>query len=185
MKTAPRRYPDWPAPSSAGERAIPFGPIAEMEIVTGSDTPHEHPTAGSRAFRSAHRASDPRLARFRRPGRAARCPFGIRCPSRGQLARLPSAVVLLSWFNGPFPPWCGHHPRRVPAIPLAHHRREKLVLPGGCSSHLHLSQHVPCSNEQLNQECGKGPDEQGYGATKEPEDILLAKTELQCSGKQV
>ena len=74
MRMAPRRHPDGQPPFSARERAILFGPIAEMEIAVGPDPSHEQPTAGFRASRSDHRPPDLRLARSRRPRRAAKSP---------------------------------------------------------------------------------------------------------------
>jgi hypothetical protein len=68
------RYPDGPPLVSARERAILFGPMAETEIVAVPDPSPTQPTAGSRASRSEHDAPDPRLARSRRPRRAAKSP---------------------------------------------------------------------------------------------------------------
>lgn len=46
MTMEPWRYPDRPAPISARERAIPFGPMAETEIAAGP-----HPSQGAANLR--------------------------------------------------------------------------------------------------------------------------------------
>jgi len=74
MTMATRRHPEEALPISARERAILFGPIAEMEIAVGPDTSDAQPNAGSRASRSEHRAAVQRLARSHRPRRAAKSP---------------------------------------------------------------------------------------------------------------
>ena len=74
MTTVPRRQPEETLPVSTTERAIPFGPMAEMEIAAGPNPSHPKPSAGSRASRTEHPAPDLRLARSRRPRRAAKSP---------------------------------------------------------------------------------------------------------------
>lgn len=74
MTMAPQRHPEEALPFSARERAIPFGPIVEMEIAVGPDTSDGQPSAGSQASRSEHRAAVARLARSRKPRRSAKSP---------------------------------------------------------------------------------------------------------------
>ncbi len=74
MTMAPRREDDDAPPILARERAIPFGPMAETEIMAVSDPSKAQQTPGSRASRSEHRAAVARLARSRPPGRAAKSP---------------------------------------------------------------------------------------------------------------
>jgi hypothetical protein len=74
MTMKPLRYPDRPAPISARERPIPFGPIAEMDLAAIADPAQTHQTSGFRASRLEHCAADPRLALTRRPGGAAKSP---------------------------------------------------------------------------------------------------------------
>ena len=74
MTMVPRRHPEEALPVSARERAIPFAPMAEMQIAVGPDTSHVQLNAGSRASKSEHRAAVTRLARSRRPRRAAKSP---------------------------------------------------------------------------------------------------------------
>ena len=74
MTMAPQRHPEKQRPVSARERAIPFGPMAETEIVAVPDPSKAQQTPGSRASRSEHRAAVARLARSRPPGRAAKSP---------------------------------------------------------------------------------------------------------------
>ena len=74
MTMAMRRHPEKALPVSARERAILFGPVAEMEIATGPNPFHAQQTAGCRASRADHSAPDPRLARSRGPRRAAKSP---------------------------------------------------------------------------------------------------------------
>lgn len=74
MTIAPLRHAEEALPVSARARAILFGPMAETEIVAVPDPSPMQPNAGSRASRSAHRAALVRLARSRRPRRAAKSP---------------------------------------------------------------------------------------------------------------
>ena len=74
MTMATLRHPEEALPVSAREPAIAFGPIAEMEIAVGPDTSDGQPSAGFRASRSEHRAAVTRLARSRKPRRAAKSP---------------------------------------------------------------------------------------------------------------
>ena len=74
MTMAPRRHLEEALPVSARERAILFGPMAEMDIAATPDPSQAKPSAGSRASRTEHSAPDPRLARSRRPRRAAKSP---------------------------------------------------------------------------------------------------------------
>jgi len=46
MTMKPLRYPDRPAPISARERAIPFGPMAEMEMAAGPNPSQAQQTSG-------------------------------------------------------------------------------------------------------------------------------------------
>lgn len=94
MMFAPRRPHEEARPVSARERAIPFGPIAEMEIAARPHPSQAQPNAGPRASRSEHGAPDPRLARSRRPRRGeipiANSP-GPRLPPLEAFGRRPSA----------------------------------------------------------------------------------------------
>ena len=74
MTMAQRRHPEKQRPVSARERAIPFGPIAEMDLAAIADPAQTHQTSGFRASRLEHCAADPRLALTRRPGGAAKSP---------------------------------------------------------------------------------------------------------------
>lgn len=74
MTMAPRRHPEEALPISARERAIPFGPIAETEMAAVSDPPNVQLNLRFGAARWEHRAAVPRLARSRRPYRAAKSP---------------------------------------------------------------------------------------------------------------
>ncbi len=74
MTMAPGRHPDGPQPVSARERAIFFGPTMEMEIAAGPHPSQAQQTSGCRASRTEHSALDPRLARARQLGRAAKSP---------------------------------------------------------------------------------------------------------------
>jgi hypothetical protein len=74
MTMAPRRHPKKALPISARERAIPFGPIAETEMAAVSDPPNVQLNLRFGTARSEHRAAVARLARSRRPGRAAKSP---------------------------------------------------------------------------------------------------------------
>lgn len=74
MRMATGRDDDEAPPISARERAIPFGPMAETEIVAVPDPSKAQQTPGSRASRSEHRAAVARLARSLRPRRAAKSP---------------------------------------------------------------------------------------------------------------
>ncbi len=74
MTMAPGRHPEEALPISARERAIPIAPMAEMDLSAIADPAQTHQTSGFRASRSEHRATAARLARSRRPGRAAKSP---------------------------------------------------------------------------------------------------------------
>ena len=74
MTMAPERQPDGPPPVSTRERAIPFGPMAEIDMAAIPLPSHAQQTSGFRASRSEHRAAVALLARSRRPGRAAKSP---------------------------------------------------------------------------------------------------------------
>jgi hypothetical protein len=74
MTMAPWRHLQEAPPISARERAIPFGPRTAIANASLSDPSHAQPSVGSRASRSQHRAAVPRLARSRRPRRAAKSP---------------------------------------------------------------------------------------------------------------
>ena len=74
MTMAPQRHPDRPRPGSARERAIPIALIAEMDLAAIPDPSQVQQTRGFRASRSEHHAAVPRLARSRRPRRAAKSP---------------------------------------------------------------------------------------------------------------
>ena len=74
MRMATGRDDDEAPPISARERAIPFGPMAETELVVVPNPSPTTPIAGFRASESEHRAAVARLARSRPPGRAAKSP---------------------------------------------------------------------------------------------------------------
>jgi len=74
MTIAPQRHPEEALPFSARERAILFGPMAEMEIAAVTDPSQAPQTPGFPASRPKHRAAVPRLARSRRPRRATKSP---------------------------------------------------------------------------------------------------------------
>ena len=80
MTMATRQNPDRSAPISARERAIPFAPMAEMDMAAEIDMAaipvpsHAQQTSGFQASRSEHCATVARLARSRRPGHAAKSP---------------------------------------------------------------------------------------------------------------
>ena len=72
MTMAPGRHPEEALPISARGRAIPFGPIAETEMAAVSDPPNVQLNLRFGAARSEHRNAASRLARSRRPDRAAK-----------------------------------------------------------------------------------------------------------------
>ena len=74
MTMVKQRDPEKPRPVSARERAIPFAPIAEMDLAAIPDPSQVQHNRSFRASWSEHRAADPRLARSRPPGRAAKSP---------------------------------------------------------------------------------------------------------------
>ena len=74
MTMAPQRPPEEARPVSARERAIPFAPIAEMNLAAIRDPSQVQQNRGFRASLSEHRAAVARLARSRRTGRAAKSP---------------------------------------------------------------------------------------------------------------
>lgn len=74
MTMVKQRDPEKPRPVSARERAIPFAPIAEMDLAAITDPAQTHQTSGFQAPRSEHRAAVPRLARSRGPHRVAQSP---------------------------------------------------------------------------------------------------------------
>jgi hypothetical protein len=71
---APQRHPEEQRPVSARERAIPIALIAEMDLAAIPDPSQVQQNRSFRASWSEHRAADPRLARSRPPGRAAKSP---------------------------------------------------------------------------------------------------------------
>ena len=74
MRMATGRDDDEAPPISARERAIPFAPIAEMDLAAIPDPSQVQQNRGFRASRSEHRAAVTRLAPSRRPRRAAKSP---------------------------------------------------------------------------------------------------------------
>ena len=80
MTIASERQPDGPPPVSTRERAIPFAPMAEMDMAAEIDMAaipvpsHAQQTSGFQASRSEHCATVARLARSRRPHRVAKSP---------------------------------------------------------------------------------------------------------------
>jgi hypothetical protein len=74
MTMAPWRHLQEAPPISARERAIPIALIAEMDLAAIPDPSQVQQNRSFRASRSEHRAADPRLARSRPPGRAAKSP---------------------------------------------------------------------------------------------------------------
>ncbi len=74
MRMATGRDDDEALPISARERAIPFGPMAEMDLAAIPDPSQVQHNRGFRASWSEHRAAVPRLARSRRPHRVAESP---------------------------------------------------------------------------------------------------------------
>ena len=61
-------------PISARERAIPFGPMAEMDLTAIADPARTHQASGFWASRSEHLAAVSRLAPSRKPQRAVKSP---------------------------------------------------------------------------------------------------------------
>jgi hypothetical protein len=74
MTMAPWRHLQEAPPISARERTIPFGPIAETEMAAVSDPPNVQRNLRLGAARSEHHTVASRLARSRRPYRAAKSP---------------------------------------------------------------------------------------------------------------
>jgi hypothetical protein len=74
MTMAPQRPPEEALPLSARERAILFALMAEMEIAAIPDSSQAPHPPVFRAPRSQRRSAVARLARSRRPGRAAKSP---------------------------------------------------------------------------------------------------------------
>jgi len=74
MRLVPGSHPEKPRPVSARERVIMFGPMVETALAAIADSAQTQQTPGFRASRTEHSAPDPRLARSRRPRRAAKSP---------------------------------------------------------------------------------------------------------------
>jgi len=74
MTMVKQRDPEKPRPVSARERAIPFAPVAEMDLAAIADPAQTHQTSGFRASRLEHCAAVAHLAQTRRPGGPAKSP---------------------------------------------------------------------------------------------------------------